>query len=245
MGEDEPGWSRALEEILYARQPMQQTDPEPGYFFMRAVNVGMASIDCFSTLAIEEVPPSNNEPSDEEADSVEHWIRSLRPDAIRRSPATPHWQAANEWDSWLWNGPGLSVREVVIVERVPAEGQQPRVALKLRDQVDRWRLLIDGALALMQQLGSHRVRLGLTLATWSAGANPYTITDINFDGLPVPVRWVVPDQIGSWRYVVDPFDSTTFPRVAVDRAIRSLLRNFGYREVDSVLTALGLNEHTG
>src|ERR1700694_265913 len=238
-GEDEPGWSRAMEEMLYARHPFAEPPPDPGYFFLRAVNVNMPASDCFTTIALEAVPLGNDEPDDEAEDMVQEWMKSLNPDITRKSPTTPHWRAGDDWDGWLWAGPGLSVREVVSIDRAAGEASQ-EARLRLREAVDRWRQVIDGGLTVLRQLGSQRVRLGLTLVTWGVGANPYRITDLRFHGLPTPNRWITPDQIDNWRHLMDPIDSTTFPQQALSVGVRRLLRNFGYREVDEVIAALNL-----
>jgi hypothetical protein len=248
LGEQEPAWVTAVQQILWEGRPQPEPDPDPGYAFVRAISITGNPTYCETTVALEAAPASDVKPTDAMSDVVERWMLSLEPQAKRTSLDLMWWlverpgRMGPDFDGRLESGPLLSVRQVIQLQARPApvQGGQPEADLPLLAVVTDWKRIVSEGLSVIAQLHARRVRLGLTLFTYGNWDQPRML-DVDFNGLPRPQRRVVSTGlIGNLLYRSPVFDVATFPDHAIEAATRQLLRIFGYREVDDVIAALEL-----
>ena len=247
FGEDgSPSWFPAFDALRRSSRGLATPAPAPGRTLMEQVRVGISYANNSATFVLEAVPPDYTTfPSTNFDDAAAKWMSALRPDATRRSTRPGNWvvgQTGDTWQGWLHSGPTLTVRQNAAFKDLSGSDQyQPKVAaLMLQPLVAWWQDLTRSGLSVLAGEAFSEARLGLALSTYGT-VSMIRIADIDFGDLPRPNRWVTPDNIPSWQYVSElAFSSSVFPRADLEAATRSLLDNFGYREVDEVLAALGL-----
>lgn len=250
--EAEPGWVKGMKELLWARRPGEEPDPQSGHAFVQAIWVQGNYASIHSTIAIERVPPSDLKPSDAERATVDAWVKEIRPNARASSMQQARWQDPpgdnpyqNPWVAELDPGPTISIRNPLQPRVRPAaadKGVQLEGDLVLPGLARLWTGIVERQLAVMGRLQAHRVRFGVTMIPYGSLADQVRVVGLTFGDLPPPSQLVeVPaHEIRPWAYRSAAFDVHAWPAADLERAIRELLRMFGYVAVDELIAALDL-----
>ena len=248
--EAEPSWVKGMKELLWARQPQPEPDPESGHAFTRAIWIQGNYANIHSTVAMEAVPPSDLQPSDAMRAAVDAWVKEIRPNARARSMQLAMWQDPpgdnpyqNPWVAQLDPGPTISIRQPVGIRHRPPvaeRGGQPEGDLIFPDLVGLWKAMLAEQVGIMKDLGVRRVRFGVTMIPYGSLVDQIRIVGLIFGDLPSPSQLVdVPaHEIRPWAFRSAAFDVDTSPAVELERAIRDLLRMFGYVAVDQLVASV-------
>jgi hypothetical protein len=248
----EPGWIRGMKEILFARRPQLEEDPDSGYPFTQATWTQGNFSYSHSTVALEAVPPNDLTPDDTTRATVDAWMRDVRPEFLATSMAAARWQADTPgkpdrtWYGELSPGPTVVVRAPLDSEVLPRLGtddfEQPRGDLLLPNLIALWNEVLQKEFEVARHLGARRVRFGLTMVPSGGGDQP-RIVGLKFGGLPTPPVFAPAPahEIRAWSYRSLSFDSNTWPTVELEAAVRQVLRIFGYVEVNDLIKAMALS----
>jgi hypothetical protein len=248
----EPGWILGMKEILFARRPQSEEDPDSGGPFLQAIWTQGSFSYCHSTVALEAVPPSDIPPDDPTRATVDAWMRGIRPDFGATSMAAARWQTVSgdepetTWYGELHHGPTIVVRASLDFELRPGSAGGPgqlRADLRLPNLIALWKDLVQKELAVARQLAALRVRFGLTMVPLG-GSDQARIVGLKFESLPTPPVFApAPEhEIRPWSYRSRSFDSNTWPAAELGAAVRQVLRMFGYVEVDELINAMALSD---
>jgi hypothetical protein len=246
----EPGWIRGMKEILFARRPQVDEDPDSAYAFTQATWTQGNFSYSHSTVAVEAVPPNDLTPDDTTRATIDSWMRSVNPQFVATSMAAARWEAGTlvnadvTWYGELSAGPTIVVRAPIDSEALPLVGdddfEQPRGNLLLPNLIALWKEILQKELEVAKQLGVPRVRFGLTMVPSGAPR----IVGVNFGDLPAPPVFAPAPahEIRAWSYRSLSFEGNSWPAVELEAAIRQVLRIFGYVQVDELITAMALGD---
>ena len=213
--------------------------PEPNPYFHQEMAVG-GQARPYTTVVVGAVAGRQDEVTEHALDVVDAWVREVKPDATteRASAQVGWWQvveglAGARWQTWLYPGPVISVRDVApMTPRGPGSA-----AIVLRDLAAQWKRALTSVTTMMIELGCETVQVGLTLNTYGSGDEP-RLVDIDFAGLAAPTPGAVPGQVPPWTYASQPLHPSQATAEIVDPAVRSLLRQFSFRHLDDTIRSL-------
>lgn len=251
-GEGEPSWVTGMKVLLKSSQQPTEVDPPSGPAFDQAIWVQGNYNAVHTTIAMEAVPPTDLKPTDQMRTTTGAWVNSVRPNAGPSSMAQARWQDpignnvfAPPWGAELEPGPTIAIRHAVEPQArppLPNAPTTPEGDLTLPDLVHLWTRMIHQEIRLMEQLGARRVRFGLTMIPYGSMVDQARVVGLKFGTMTTPTQMVpVPaHEIRPWFHRSSAFAVGTWPASDIERAIRSLLRMFGYVAVDDLLSALRL-----
>jgi len=241
--EGRPPWVVAFEQLLNLRPPEPQ--PQPGPNFLHSIHVMASYSECQTSVVWEAVPPSDLSPSDSEIDTIGEHLVALEPRARRESAEIARWAyppngSVNEqWWARAYAGPCVSVTSALPLKAGPsASGQGLAADLPLIGLASLWQVGVITSRRLAQALNVRRMRVGLTLVMSGAHDKP-RLQDVDFGQLERPIQIAAPGfYVRNFSDMSTAFDTKDWPRGFLESSIREVLRRFGYRDVDAVITSL-------
>lgn len=176
--------------------------------------------------------------SETEFDAIDQWLQSLVPDSVgaRTDLSFIRRQVNSENDVLLWHaqvvppGPVLSLDKVIRVHAAP-DG----TAADLEVLFSYWTLIVSAIPSLSSGLGSSPTRIACELQPNPSEGGP--IVDLWFTHVPQPPSTGAARMVPPWQQIYEldnPRDMADVP----ERAARSLLRHFGYRDFDETIRQL-------
>ncbi len=176
--------------------------------------------------------------SETEFNAIDQWLQSLVPDAVgaRTDLSFIQRQVNSENDVVLWHaqvmppGPVLALDKVIGVHAAP-DG----TAIDLEALFSYWTVIVSAIPTLSSGLGSSPTRIACELQPNPSAGGP--IVDLWFIHVPRPPSTGAAGMVRPWEQIYE-LDK---PRAVADvpeRAARSLLRHFGYRDFDETIGQL-------
>lgn len=176
--------------------------------------------------------------SETEFDTVDQWLQSLVPDSVgaRTDLSFIRRQVYSENDVLLWHaqvippGPVLALDKVIEVHPAP-DG----TAADLEALFSYWTLIVSAIPTLSSALSSSPTRIACEFQPNPSKRGP--IVDLWFPHVPRPPSTGAAGMVPPWQQIYElekPGDVAAVP----ERAARSLLRHFGYRDFDETIRQL-------